>query len=745
MKNKILLWSFAVTSIISQAFAQGGRIEVSLDGQWAVEEGIEAEHIPVSFTHTAPVPGLTHQAEPAFSEVDQFESFTYLKLMVRRGFLPASELSDGMGRTRQKRNYFWYGKAFTAPAPRGSAILVINKAQFGTAVWLNGKKIGEQPHCFTPGRFDLRSAINWGGENRLIIRIGAHPGVMPTSVLWGNDAEKAAWTPGIYDKVSAIFADNPAIESVQIAPRIAESAIVIQTKLKNLGPACIAQLVQQVATWKGHEPVGSPVRLEVSLAEGEEKTLTQTIPVPNATLWTPENPFLYIVETDSGGDNCTTRFGMREFRFDTATRLAYLNGKICYWRGSSITLHRFFADPLSKGHPWDEAWVRKFLVEIPRQMHWNAFRLSIGPVPQQWLDIADETGIMLQYEFPIWPSSQGAYLTKLWSEADLTLQLKEFMQDNWNHPSVVLWDASNEAGLTGDGFGSDWKRVRWDFLADRLIPAVRDLDLSHRPWENSDCPPSDPNDPFEVHIYSMSSPRFRLTDLEDGPRPGVGSSLRSAHAALLNEYEWLWLRRDGTPTLLSKDAYQRMGLTGDAVTADRRFEEYAYILAGETEHFRAFRTFAGVMYLAYLDGDLPTSSTCDNFLDPEKLELEPHFADYMKEASKPLGVYLSFWQPTLAPGFTRNYQVMLVNDTQETARGRLELSWQGEDGKATSLCVQKAFVVPPVGQMTYEPSLTAPKEPGNYVLVARAYWDGHPWSPTVSRRKVQLATPTNAK
>jgi hypothetical protein len=30
-------------------------------------------------------------------------------------------------------------------------------------------------------------------------------------------------------------------------------------------------------------------------------------------------------------------------------------------------------------------WVRKALVEIPHQMHWNSFRFCIGPVPDRWL------------------------------------------------------------------------------------------------------------------------------------------------------------------------------------------------------------------------------------------------------------------------------------------------------------------------------------------------------------------------
>ena len=67
------------------------------------------------------------------------------------------------------------------------------------------------------------------------MRIGAHPGVLPASVPAGTDFEKLKWTPGIYDSVSLALADNPLIESVQVAPRIASSEILVETKLRNAG------------------------------------------------------------------------------------------------------------------------------------------------------------------------------------------------------------------------------------------------------------------------------------------------------------------------------------------------------------------------------------------------------------------------------------------------------------------------------------------------------------------------------
>ena len=81
-----------------------------------------------------------------------------------------------------------------------------------------------------------------------------------------------------------------------------------------------------------------------------------------------------MVESCTGGDSVQTRFGMREVRFDSATRQAYLNGKPFYMRGGNIELSLYLDDPLCGNRPWDATWVRKLVAEIPKRLHWNAFR-----------------------------------------------------------------------------------------------------------------------------------------------------------------------------------------------------------------------------------------------------------------------------------------------------------------------------------------------------------------------------------
>jgi hypothetical protein len=698
---------------------------VSLDGEWSIEDGARPEAIPASFSHTAPVPGLAHLATPSFPDVDEYENREYILNMMGFGLMPSSADTGALGRTRQQRNYFWYHRSFTVPARRQVAVLRINKAQFGTAVWLNGKKVGEHLGCFTRGHFDLTNAINWEGENQLLVRIGAHPGALPKWVPAGTDQEKPVWTAGIYDSVSLHLCDNPVIESVQAAPQIGTSSVMVQTTLHNYGPETEVTLTHRVKTWKGALPAGRALTQQVRLAGDEVKTLTQNVPIPGAVLWSPENPFLYVVETSTGGDSVSTRFGMREFRFDNVSRRAMLNGQPYFLRGTNITLHRFFGDPLSKRHPWEESWVRKLLGEIPQSMHWNAMRICIGPAPEMWLDVADEVGLLLQYEYAIW-TGRYPWRHELWKTEELIDEFKEFVRDNWNHPSVAIWDACNE---TVD-----------DELREKVIPAVRGLDLSNRPWDNGYNVPQAPGDAYEDHPYIFSfvdkPPYYDMKALENMEGPPLLNAPPSGHAAILNEYDSLFLKRDGSPVFWTRKFFD--SLLGPDASPDERYRLRAYLLAGLTEFWRAFRFYAGVMYLAYLDADLPRSVTCDNFQDPEKLELQPHFAEYVKEAFKPLGVYINSWKTKLPAGHQERFQVMMVNDEYEPAQGLLTLAFSPASGGPAVGRAEVQFEIPPLGQMTYILALQTPAKPDAYVLSASATWPRRPWSPVISRRNVAV-------
>ncbi|MBI3550397.1 MAG: hypothetical protein HY078_15260 [Elusimicrobia bacterium] len=711
------LFLCALGAFASRAAHSAARETVALDGTWQIEDSVSSTTMPTAFGHAVPVPGLADMSVPPFKDVDLFDSRELSSNRIRTPGSGVGESSRirGAGVPRQARNYFWYRRTFRAPKRRASATLRVGKAQFGTAVWLNGRAIGEHAGCFTAGYFDMTGAIRWGEDNVLIVRVGAHPAVLPDTVPTGTDFEKLKWTPGIYDGVSARFADEPEIVSVQVAPRIASSEIVVQTRLRNRGAAGRFTLRQRVRPWRGGG-ASVDVRAEaVALDAGEEREVLQTIRIPDARLWSPEDPYLYALDTETDGDSESTRFGMREFRGDAATKRLLLNGQPRYLRGSNVTLHRFFEDPQRGDLPWNEAWVRKLLVDVPKRMHWDSMRFCIGPVPDKWLEIADEAGLLIQNEFFVWtgaPDWDKRY-ARYYDAGETVRQYSDWMRDNWNHPSVVIWDANNE---TLD-----------PLFGDRIIPAVRGLDLSDRPWENSFNQPAAPDDPQEDHVYFLigdylrDEKKFEYAQLEALDGSGGDNGTQSTHPRILNEYAWVWLTRGGLPTPLTENVYPR--LLGRKAGVEELLAHRAYWLAAETEFWRAHRKYAGVLHFVYLTGDNPGAFTSDHWRDVKGLELEPEFERRVGEAFKPLGVYLNFFQPRIAGGERREFKIMMVNDLARPARGVLTLTLESSDGESLASS-RTQFSLTALGDASYSLTLDLPVRVGPVVLKAVAHPEG---------------------
>ena len=183
---------------------------------------------------------------------------------------------------------------------------------------------------------------------------------------------------------------------------------------------------------------------------------------------------------------------MRQFHFDSATGHAMLNGKTYFMRGSNVTLYRFFEDSECGDLPWKQDWVRLFHQRV-KEMHWNCLRYCIGFPPEAWYDIADEMGILIQDEFPIWSH------TKEVNRQELMAEYAEWMRERWNHPCVVIWDSNNETKSTETG---------------PAIQQVRSLDLSCRPWDNGWGTPVQEGDTLEAHPYHFINSNFKLADLD---------------------------------------------------------------------------------------------------------------------------------------------------------------------------------------------------------------------------------------
>ena len=613
------------------------RNTISLNGKWQIAEGTK-EIIPKSFDHTVQVPGLVSLATPAFKNVG-----------------PKVENRGSISQSDPLRKAFWYRRTFTVQGPIPViAILKIAKAMYGTKVFLNGKDLGEHLPCFTPGFFNVKDAIK-EGSNEIIVRVGSSRDAVPLSIPNGFDFEKEHYIPGIHDDVQLILSGTPHIIRVQTAPDIINKQVRVQIDLGNSGEAKTSNIIFTIKETKSQKVMGV-LEKEIKLpSSGKDTIFDVEIPIKNCRFWSPEDPFLYNLKVNTEADEYTTRFGMREFHFDPLTKKAVLNGKSYFMKGSNVTLYRFFEDETCKDLPWDSNWVRN-LHKSFKKFHWNSLRYCIGLAPEEWYRIADEEGFLIQDEFPIW---YGGSVPKELKADELVKEYTEWMQEDWNHPSIVIWDASNETFS---------KNGNTDETAEAVLQ-VRNLDLSNRPWDNSYSPYRAPGDVYESHPYHFQNPDFKLQDISKSNVIPDGNQFKNNESfpVIINEYGWLWLNRDGSTTTLTKDLYKN--LLGENSTTAQRRHLYAMYTAAETEFWRCHRNAAGVLHFTALGYSRSDGQTSDNFINPAKLEYESEFLKYVPDAFSPVGIMLDEWGKDIEIGKSHNFKIIAIND--------LEPGWSG--------------------------------------------------------------------
>ncbi len=187
------------------------------------------------------------------------------------------------------------------------------------------------------------------------------------------------------------------------------------------------------------------------------------------------------------------------------------------------------------------------------------------------------------------------------------------------------------------------------------------------------------------------------------------------HAVIINEYGWLWLNRDGTPTTLTRELYAN--LLGKSATVSQRRELYARYTAAETEFWRCHRKAAAVMHFTTLGYSRPDGQTSDHWLDVGRLEWEPRFVQYVRDAFAPVGLMIDAWADEYPPGENREFPVVVIND--------LDRKWSGSGSVPPAPPAERPYgkrarmlELSALGSKRLAFAVTIPTEPGFYQLEA---------------------------
>lgn len=576
----------------------------SLNGMWDIQPG--GEDVPTSeWQHRVQVPALVDLAVPQYNW--------------------------------RQNEYHWYRKVFKIDASTRpqTALLILEQAMFGTKVWLNARLVGGDIACYTSQEYDVRDFLIPGAENELLVRVGTKE-TLPQESAVGKDQERSEFIPGIWGDVHLTLCGNPRIKRVQVIPHIESTYAEVRVTIANNSERESRVRLRCVVHERRSGLVASPGRETAEVASPQEEvTLILSLPIQHPQLWSPDHPFLYQVEStlsvdDALKDSVRTTFGMREFRIVGPD--FFLNGKKVFLKGGNIAFHRFLSDADRGGLPWDLDWVKKLLIDIPKAHNFNCFRNHIGHMYNRWYDIADEYGMLLQDEWMFW--------TTTGTKEQIKKEFTRWLQDNWNHPSIIIWDALNEC--------SD------DVVQEEIVPEMKNLDPT-RPWESVDFVEQHP------YIYSLGPV---LNDRKFGFTASLDNIERMRTPSAANEFLWWWLDKEWKPTALMQGVIERW--LGEDYTNDELVERQSFLAQELVELFRRIRMDA-IQPFVYLSNNAgPTA----NWFVGDIKDLQPKpVLKALRNAFSPFGISLEIWDRHFLVGESRTLRLFIFNDEHTPRTG----------------------------------------------------------------------------
>ncbi len=310
---------------------------------------------------------------------------------------------------------------------RGKKIfLVFDGVMTDTDAKLNGQSVGPvHQGSFYRFKYEVTSLVKFGATNKLEVTVSRHSA--NESV---NKAERLAdyyVFSGIFRPVLLEAVPQQFIERVAVDAR-ADGKFSAEVYLKDATNA--DEIEAQIQTLDGKN-VGE----QFSVKPEQRSKLTTQIPSPK--LWTAETPNLYRAEfrLKQNGQvihQFAQRFGFRTFEVRDADGL-YLNDRKIILKGADR--HSFWPD---SGRCLSEA-VHRLDIATLKDANMNAVRMSHYPPDAQFLDLCDELGLYVLDELAGWHN---------FYDNDIGPKLvKEMVERDVNHPSILFWDNGNEGGF----------------------------------------------------------------------------------------------------------------------------------------------------------------------------------------------------------------------------------------------------------------------------------------------------------
>jgi beta-glucuronidase len=332
-------------------------------------------------------------------------------------------------------------------------------------VWLNGQLLGSHEGGYTPFGFDVTPHLISGKPNLLVVEADNS---WSTKTLPGARTGGAAgqrlypWWDygGIVRPVSLVLSAPVYVANQRIiaTPDLASGSAAIDATvwIRNSGadPATMTvslalarldgdreQSVSATVSGASAAAGAGALQATASVPPGETTSVSikATLPREAVQLWNLDRPVLYTARTSLAGgaapDALASTFGIR--RFEVRGTQLLLNGRAIRLGGANRPNDhpRFGLIEPREVVEQDLRLMKAGGMELQRMIHYA--------LPTTLLDAADRLGVLLITEAGNW-QLQPTQMDDDEIRANYKNQMREMVERDWNHPSVVAYSVGNE-------------------------------------------------------------------------------------------------------------------------------------------------------------------------------------------------------------------------------------------------------------------------------------------------------------
>ena len=308
-----------------------------------------------------------------------------------------------------------------------SIILHFEGVYHNCKVYVGDRLAGQHRYGYTAFDVDISDAVTAGKNS---VRVEVDNSLEP-NCRWYSGS-------GIYRPVQLLIRDQVHIETVHI-----ETVSIDPPQIK-VDVTTTAETPVTVEIYDGDALVASGV--------------PGVIAVPNAKLWSAEEPNLYTCVVKIEKDERRLNFGIRELKCSAQTGLL-INGQRVLLRGGCIH------------HDHGVLGACEFYDAEERRIHilkangFNAVRIAHHPASQITLDICDKLGMYVMNEtFDGWYVPKTYHDYARWFETEWKNDLTAMVESSRNHACVIMYSTGNEVSETATDKGVKVCKMLTDFV-----------------------------------------------------------------------------------------------------------------------------------------------------------------------------------------------------------------------------------------------------------------------------------------